>query len=88
MIRSLDRKLVVIRATAHTTHEFILADAKDVDLVFGTRAPGPRSYLARPGARAKRDDVMAEMPAPDWPKRPDERMNSLERLSYDRARLG
>ena len=51
MIRSLDQKLAAIRANPQTTKEFILADAKDADMAFGVRAPGPRSYLARHGAR-------------------------------------
>ncbi|MDR3460554.1 MAG: hypothetical protein P4N60_24255 [Verrucomicrobiae bacterium] len=51
MIRSLDQKLAAIRAAPQTTKEFILADAKDADMAFGVRAPGPRSYLARHGAR-------------------------------------
>jgi hypothetical protein len=51
MIRSLDQKLAAIRANPHSTNEFILADAKDADMAFGVRAPGPRSYLARHGAR-------------------------------------
>ena len=51
MIRSLDCKLAAIRAAPQTTKEFILADAKDADMAFGVRAPGPRSYLARHGAR-------------------------------------
>jgi len=51
MIRSLDRKLAAIRANPHGTKEFILADAKDADMAFGVRAPGPRSYLAKHGAR-------------------------------------
>ncbi|MGA2244197.1 MAG: hypothetical protein ABSH48_04270 [Verrucomicrobiota bacterium] len=51
MIRSLDRKLAAIRAEPRSTREFILADAKDADMAFGVRAPGPRGYLARPGAR-------------------------------------
>jgi hypothetical protein len=51
MIRSLDQKLAAIRAAPQTTKEFILADAKDADMAFGVRAPGPRSYLARQGAR-------------------------------------
>ena len=50
MTRSLDQKLAAIRA-APQTKEFILADAKDADMAFGVRAPGPRSYLARHGAR-------------------------------------
>jgi hypothetical protein len=51
MQRSLDKKLAAIRANPQTTREFILADAKDADMAFGVRAPGPRSYLARHGAR-------------------------------------
>jgi hypothetical protein len=51
MIRSLDQKLAAIRANPHSTREFILADAKDADMAFGARAPGPRSYLARHGVR-------------------------------------
>src|SRR6185369_12302440 len=33
---------------------FIIADAKDADMAFGVRAPGPRGYLARTGARPAR----------------------------------
>lgn len=51
MIRSLDRKLAAIHASPQATKEFILADAKDADMAFGVRAPGPRGYLARAGAR-------------------------------------
>jgi len=51
MIRSLDRKLAAIRGNPQSTREFILADAKDADMAFGVRAPGPRGYLARLGAR-------------------------------------
>ena len=51
MMRSLDRKLATIRAAGGKTREFILADAKDADMAFGVRAPGPRSYLARHGVR-------------------------------------
>ena len=51
MTRSLDQKLAAIRAHPLSTREFILADAKDADMAFGVRAPGPRNYLARPGAR-------------------------------------
>jgi hypothetical protein len=51
MFRSLDQKLAAIRANPHSTREFILADAKDADMAFGVRAPGPRNYLARHGAR-------------------------------------
>ena len=51
MIRSLDRKLAAIHAAPNSTKEFILADAKDADMAFGVRAPGPRGYLAQRGAR-------------------------------------
>ncbi|MEI6076879.1 MAG: hypothetical protein WCS94_14960 [Verrucomicrobiota bacterium] len=51
MQRSLDQKLAAIRANPHATREFILADAKDADMAFGVRAPGPRSYLSGHGAR-------------------------------------
>src|ERR1035437_1189961 len=51
MTRSLDQKLAAIRAAPQTAKEFILADAKDADMAFGVRAPGPRSYLAKHGAR-------------------------------------
>ncbi len=49
-MKSLDAKLAEIRANPRT-RTFILADAKDADMAFGVRAPGPRSYLAAPGAR-------------------------------------
>jgi hypothetical protein len=51
MIRSLDQKLAAIHAAPQSSREFILADAKDADMAFGVRAPGPRGYLARHGAR-------------------------------------
>ena len=51
MIRALDQKLAAIHAAPRTARDFILADAKDADMAFGVRAPGPRSYLARHGAR-------------------------------------
>ena len=51
MIRSLDQKLAAIRAAPQTAKDFIIADAKDADMAFGARAPGPRSYLSAHGAR-------------------------------------
>jgi hypothetical protein len=51
MIRSLDQKLTAIRAAPQTAKDFIIADAKDADMAYGVRAPGPRGYLARRGAR-------------------------------------
>mgnify|MGYP000064830072 CR=1 FL=1 len=49
-MKSLDTKLAEIRAN-RASRAFILADAKDADMAFGVRATGPRSYLARRGAR-------------------------------------
>ncbi|HEX4351093.1 MAG TPA: hypothetical protein VH251_11930, partial [Verrucomicrobiae bacterium] len=51
MIRSLDQKLAAIRAAPQTAKDFIIADAKDADMAFGVRSPGPRSYLSAQGAR-------------------------------------
>jgi hypothetical protein len=52
-MKSLDRKLAEVKANP-ATRAFILADAKDADMAFGVRAPGPRSYLARQGEHAAR----------------------------------
>ncbi|HNQ74370.1 MAG TPA: hypothetical protein PKN95_12300 [Verrucomicrobiota bacterium] len=49
-MKSLDAKLAEIRARRNS-RAFILADAKDADMAYGVRATGPRSYLARRGAR-------------------------------------
>jgi hypothetical protein len=50
-MKSLDAKLAEIRANP-ATRTFIIADAKDADMAFGVRAPGPRHYLSSRGARA------------------------------------
>lgn len=50
MIKSLDTKLAEVKANPRA-RAFILADAKDADMAFGARAPGPRSYLSMRGAR-------------------------------------
>ena len=50
--KSLDTKLAEIKA--NPSRAFILADAKDADMAFGVRAPGPRGYLAQRGARPAR----------------------------------
>src|SRR5512142_3202657 len=52
-VKSLDRKLAEIKANP-ASRAFVIADAKDADMAFGVRAPGPRSYLARHGERAAR----------------------------------
>src|SRR5206468_9887346 len=52
-MKSLDTKLSEIRANP-ASRAFILADAKDADMAFGVRAPGPRSYLAARGERPAR----------------------------------
>ena len=48
--KSLDAKLAAIKAD-RSARAFILADAKDADMAFGVRAPGPRGFLAKRGAR-------------------------------------
>ncbi len=52
-MKSLDRKLAEIKANPDS-RSFILADAKDADMAFGVRAPGPRHYLAGRGERPAR----------------------------------
>jgi hypothetical protein len=52
-MKSLDTKLAAIKA-GHGARDFIIADAKDADMAFGVRAPGPRSYLAARGAHPAR----------------------------------
>jgi hypothetical protein len=49
-MKSLDAKIAEIRAN-RSSRAFILADAKDADMAFGVRAPGPRTYLSRSGVR-------------------------------------
>src|SRR5258705_6021179 len=49
-MKSLDAKLAEIKAN-RSARAFIIADAKDADMAFGVRAPGPRGYLAQRGAR-------------------------------------
>jgi len=49
-VKSLDAKLAEIKANP-ASRTFILADAKDADMAFGVRAPGPRHYLSAAGAR-------------------------------------
>jgi hypothetical protein len=53
MTKSLDAKLAEIKANP-SSKAFILADAKDADMAFGVRAPGPRSYLSGRGERPAR----------------------------------
>src|SRR2546423_2988545 len=50
MNKSLDLKLAEIK-TNPGSKAFILADAKDADMAFGVRAPGPRFYLSVRGER-------------------------------------
>src|SRR5258708_4018962 len=52
-MKSLDTKLAEIKATS-SSRAFIIADAKDADMAFGVRAPGPRSYLSLRGERPAR----------------------------------
>src|SRR5215831_19118799 len=53
MTKSLDTKLAEIKANSGS-RAFIIADAKDADMAFGVRAPGPRAYLAARGERPAR----------------------------------
>src|SRR5688572_3655428 len=50
-MKSLDAKLAEIKAN-RASRAFIIADAKDADMAFGVRAPGPRHYLSANGERA------------------------------------
>src|ERR1043165_10011566 len=52
-MKSLDAKLSEIKASP-SSRAFIIADAKDADMAFGVRAPGPRSYLSPRGERPAR----------------------------------
>jgi hypothetical protein len=52
-VKSLDAKLAEIKANP-SSNAFIIADAKDADMAFGARAPGPRSYLSIRGERPAR----------------------------------
>ncbi len=52
-MKSLDAKLAEIKANP-ASRAFIIADAKDADMAFGVRAPGPRSYLSLRGERPAR----------------------------------
>src|ERR1044071_6387917 len=52
-MKSLDAKLAEIKANA-ASRSFVIADAKDADMAFGVRAPGPRSYLSLRGERPAR----------------------------------
>jgi len=49
-MKSLDTKLAQVKADPKS-RAFIIADAKDADMAFGVRAPGPRGYLSSRGAR-------------------------------------
>ena len=52
-MKSLDNKLAELRNNP-SSRAFIIADAKDADMAFGARAPGPRSYLSLRGERPAR----------------------------------
>ena len=46
--KSLDKKLGRIKDGSYTPADFIIADAKDADIGFGTAAPGPDRAKPRP----------------------------------------
>src|SRR6267142_1931941 len=52
-MKSLDAKLTEVKANP-SSRAFIIADAKDADMAFGVRSPGPRSYLSLRGERPAR----------------------------------
>jgi hypothetical protein len=52
-MKSLESKLAEVKANP-ASRAFIIADAKDADMAFGVRAPGPRSYLSGLGERPAR----------------------------------
>ncbi|HZR20005.1 MAG TPA: hypothetical protein VFE51_22160 [Verrucomicrobiae bacterium] len=52
-MKSLDTKLAEVKANP-ASRAFIIADAKDADMAFGVRAPGPRSYISSRGERPAR----------------------------------
>src|SRR5258708_15358355 len=52
-MKSLDQKLTEFKANP-ASRAFIIADAKDADMAFGVRAPGPRTYLSTRGERPAR----------------------------------
>src|ERR1043165_2238711 len=52
-MKSLDIKLAEVKANP-ASRSFVIADAKDADMAFGVRAPGPRSYLSLKGERPAR----------------------------------
>src|SRR5207248_1823024 len=52
-MKSLELKLAEIKAN-QSARAFVIADAKDADMAFGVRAPGPRGYLSARGERPAR----------------------------------
>ncbi|MCL5098382.1 MAG: hypothetical protein M1608_12815 [Candidatus Omnitrophica bacterium] len=52
-MKTLDSKLAEIKAN-RSSRTFIIADAKDADMAFGVRSPGPRSYLSSRGEHPAR----------------------------------
>src|SRR5215212_522141 len=49
-MKSLDAKLAEVKRD-RSSRSFIIADAKDADMAFGVRSPGPRHYMSGRGAR-------------------------------------
>ena len=52
-VKSLELKLAEVRANP-TSRSFVIADAKDADMAFGVRSPGPRTFLSSRGERPAR----------------------------------
>jgi hypothetical protein len=60
-MKSLDAKLAKIRAGKYAPKDFIIADAKDGDMGFGTAAPGPRRDGEGLKSKPQYLDAMVEM---------------------------
>ena len=52
-VKSLELKLAEVRANPNS-RSFVIADAKDADMAFGVRSPGPRTFLSSRGERPAR----------------------------------
>lgn len=61
MIKSLDAKLARIHAGKYTQKDFIIADAKDGDMGFGTTCPGPIRGTNKLKSKTQYLEAMTEM---------------------------
>lgn len=61
-MKSLDRTLAAVLAGTYTSHDFLIADAKDADMAWGVQSPGPWTPSAGEGLRT-RSEYLADMTA-------------------------